>query len=67
MILYAAVHGYIDDVELNKMASFESGLLDFAESNYKDLMNSLDSTGAFSDEIEKQLKEIVEKFKASQG
>lgn len=30
-------------------------------------MNSLDSTGAFSDEIEKQLKEIVEKFKASQG
>ena len=67
VILYAAVHGYIDDVELNKMASFESGLLDFAESNYKDLMNSLDSTGAFSDEIEKQLKEIVEKFKASQG
>ena len=53
VILYAAVHGYIDDVELNKMASFESGLLDFAESNYKDLMNSLDSTGAFSDEIEK--------------
>ena len=67
VILYAAVHGYIDDVELNKMASFESGLLDFAESNYKDLMSNLDATGAFSEEIEKQLKEIVEKFKASQG
>ena len=30
-------------------------------------MSNLDATGAFSEEIEKQLKEIVEKFKASQG
>ena len=54
------------DVELNKLAEFESALLSFMASEYNELMVNLDSTGESSDDVLASFKEALEKFKSTQ-
>ena len=44
VMLFAVNEGYMKDVELNKVADFESALLSFMASEYKELMANLDET-----------------------
>jgi F-type H+-transporting ATPase subunit alpha len=66
VMLFAVNEGYMKDVELNKVADFESALLSFMASEYKKLMANLDETGEYSDEVLASFKEALEKFKSSQ-
>ena len=66
VMLFAVNEGFMKDVELNKVADFESALLSFMASEYKDLMANLDETGEYSDEVLASFKEALEKFKSSQ-
>ncbi len=61
--LYAAEAGFLDDVELEKVGAFEDALHSFMSSDRADLMNQIDDTGEYSDEIEAALKESIEDFK----
>ena len=63
LVLFAAEFGYLDDVELERIGSFESALLAYANSNHADFMKDLAKTGDYSDAIKDQLKAIVEAFK----
>lgn len=63
LVLFAAEFGYLDDVELERIGSFETALLNFANSNHADFMKELTKTGDFNDEIKDTLKLIVENFK----
>lgn len=63
LVLFAAEFGYLDDVELERIGSFEAALLAFADSNYADFMKDLTKSGDFNDSIKDTLKEIVENFK----
>ena len=65
--LYAANEGYLKDVELNKVLDFESALIAFFNSEYADLMNDINATGSYSDEIAAQFKAGIEKFKSTQA
>ncbi|WP_420599655.1 F0F1 ATP synthase subunit alpha [Neptuniibacter sp.] len=65
--LYAANEGYLKDVELNKVLDFESALIAFFNSEYADLMNDINATGNYSDEIAAQFKAGIEKFKSTQA
>ena len=51
VMLFAVNEGYMKDVELNKIADFESALLSFMASEYKELMANLDETGEYSDDV----------------
>ncbi|MDF2179710.1 F0F1 ATP synthase subunit alpha [Aliiglaciecola sp. CAU 1673] len=64
--LFAVEKRYLKDVELNKVLDFESALHAFMASEYAELMNTINSTGNYNDEIEAKLKEALEKFKATQ-
>ncbi len=64
--LFAANEGFLDDVELEKIGSFESALLSFMGSEHADLMKRINDTGDFNDEIAKGLKSALESFKANQ-
>ncbi len=64
--LFAANEGFLDDVELEKVGSFESALLSFMGSEHTDLMKRINDTGDFNDEIAKGLKAALESFKANQ-
>ena len=66
VMLFAVNEGYMKDVELNKVADFESALLSFMSSEYKELMANLDETGEYSDDVLASFKEALEKFKSSQ-
>ncbi|MDD0824195.1 F0F1 ATP synthase subunit alpha [Mannheimia sp. AT1] len=63
LVLFAAEFGYLDDVELERIGSFETALLAFANSNYADFMKDLTKSGDFNDTIKDTLKDIVESFK----
>lgn len=61
--LYAIDRGYMDDVELVQIGKFESALIDHMNSNQEALMNEINNTGNFNDDIDAQLKSAVEDFK----
>jgi len=63
VVLYAVDKGYMDDVEVNQINDFEKALLEFMHANYQDLMDKIDATGDYNEEIESALKAAVEEFK----
>lgn len=66
LVIYAAEHGYLEDVELNKVGDFEASLVSFANAEFSDLMARINEAGDYNDEIAAGLKEAIDKFKATQ-
>ena len=64
--IFAADRGYMDDVEVEKIGSFEEALHSFFTSEKADLEKSINDTGDWNDDIEKQFTEVVEQFKKTQ-
>jgi F-type H+-transporting ATPase subunit alpha len=64
--VYAATEGFLEDVEVTKIQSFEAALLSYANSEYAELMAKINVKGDFNDEIASGLKECIEKFKSTQ-
>ncbi len=61
--LYAAEHGYLDDISLDKIGAFEGALHSFMNSQKADLMKKINSAGDYNDEIAASLKSSIEEFK----
>ena len=66
IVIYAAEHGYLEDVTLNKIGDFEAALLSFAKAEFSELMSKINETGDYNDEIQAGIKEAIDKFKATQ-
>ena len=66
LVLFAVEKGYLNDVELNKIADFESALLSYMSSEHKEFMEGLSETGEYSDEVMKTFTDALDKFKTSQ-
>ena len=64
--IFAADRGFMDDVEVEKIGSFEEALHSFFTSEKPDLEKSINDTGDWNDDIEKQFTEVVEQFKKTQ-
>ena len=54
--LYSVDRGYLDDVPLNKIGDFEAGLLAFARANHAALIDQINATGDYNDEIESGIR-----------
>ena len=65
VLLFAVEFGYLEDVELQKIASFEAALLDYARRNHSEFMAELTKTGNYNDEVKASLKAILDNFKAN--
>ncbi len=65
LVVFAADKGYLDDLELEKVADFEHGLLSFAKTEYADFMEKLNKSGGYNDEITNELETIIKKYKAT--
>ncbi|MFK7859151.1 MAG: F0F1 ATP synthase subunit alpha [Granulosicoccus sp.] len=63
--LYAANEGFIDDVAVNKVVDFEAGLHDYFRSNHQELLDQVDESGDWNDNIQSAFKKGVEAFKAN--
>jgi F-type H+-transporting ATPase subunit alpha len=64
--LYAAERGFLIDVEVSKIGSFEQALIAFFNRDHAELMAKINVKGDFNDEIDAGLKAGIEKFKATQ-
>ncbi|WP_188152084.1 F0F1 ATP synthase subunit alpha [Teredinibacter waterburyi] len=65
VVVYAANEGYLKDVEVAKLGSFEDSLLSYMNGSHADLMTNM-NTGAYSDDIAAGLKAALDDFKATQ-
>jgi len=63
--LYAAEEGYLDDVELDKVVNFEHALHVYMRASQSALLDTINTTGDYNDEIQNGLKAAVEDFKAT--
>jgi F-type H+/Na+-transporting ATPase subunit alpha len=64
--IFAADKGFMDDVDVEKVGSFEEALHSYFTSEKPDLEKSINDTGDWNDEIEKQFTDVVEQFKKTQ-
>jgi F-type H+-transporting ATPase subunit alpha len=63
--LFAANEGYLDDVEVKKVVDFEAAMLADMKSNHGDLMDQINTTGDYNDEIAAAMKSALDSFKAN--
>lgn len=61
--LFVVEKGYLDDVSVQEVISFEAALRDFMHSSYEALLHKINEKGGYDDEIEAQLTAAVEEFK----
>ena len=60
--LFAVNEGYLDDVEVAKISDYESALHDYAKSNKGELLENINKTGDYNDDIEASMKKICDDF-----
>ena len=66
LVLFAVEKGYLKDVELNKIADYESALISYMTAEHKEFMEKLAETGEYSDEVVQTFTDALEKFKTTQ-
>ena len=59
--IWAGTNGYLDDLEVSEVLSFESGLLDYLRANAT-VLDEIAATGELSKETEEALRAAVETF-----
>ncbi|PMH46817.1 F0F1 ATP synthase subunit alpha [Vibrio sp. 10N.286.49.B3] len=66
-VIFAAEKGYLTDVPLASISEFEAGLLAYARNNNPQLLDTINASGLYNDEIEQQLTSLLEGFVALQS
>jgi F-type H+-transporting ATPase subunit alpha len=67
IILWAAINGYIDDLPLERVSTFEAELLTFMRDRDHDVIHQITKEGAISDETRREMEQAVREFKAQFG
>tara|TARA_B100000131_G_C18073713_1_gene595540 strand:- start:217 stop:1599 length:1383 start_codon:yes stop_codon:yes gene_type:complete len=63
-IIFAASKGHLDDLSVDKISEFESGLFEYLDANAKDSLDSIVKDGVISDEAEEMLDKAIKEYKA---
>jgi F-type H+-transporting ATPase subunit alpha len=61
--LFAVNEGFLDDVPVNKVGDFEAALHAHAHANFKPLLDRINTSGDFSDDIAAELTQLCAAFK----
>jgi F-type H+-transporting ATPase subunit alpha len=63
--VYAGTKGFLDDIEAKHVPLFEAHLLEIARSSYAKLLDGIDAKGELPEELETQLKALLNSAKHS--
>ena len=63
--LFAANEGFLDDIAVAKVRDFEDGLQGYMKSEHGKLLDKINQTGDFGDDIQTALRSAVTQFKAT--
>ncbi|BBA35574.1 F1 sector of membrane-bound ATP synthase, alpha subunit [Methylocaldum marinum] len=61
--LFAVNEGFLDDLQVNQVRDFEDGLQNYMKSEHVDLMEKINATGDYNDEIQSSLHAAITKYK----
>ncbi|MFP2769864.1 F0F1 ATP synthase subunit alpha [Oceanisphaera sp. KMM 10153] len=67
LVLFAAENGYLDDVELKLITTFEAALLAYANSEHAAVMAEINEKADFNKDVVAQLTALLDSFKATQS
>jgi len=60
--LFAVNEGFIDNVEVDKVVAYEEALHDFARANHAAMLDEINKSGNYNDEIAANLRKVCEEF-----
>ena len=63
--VFTGVRGYLDDVELNQIKSFEKDILEKIKIEKNDIISTIQTTGKLEKDTEESLIQIIEEYKKS--
>jgi F-type H+-transporting ATPase subunit alpha len=63
LVIWAATNGYTDDIAIEDIRRFETGLLKFVENSHPGLLADIAEKKTLTDEIKAGLKQVLEDFK----
>jgi F-type H+/Na+-transporting ATPase subunit alpha len=63
LVIWAATNGFIDDVALEDVRKFESGLLTFVENAHSGLLAKIREKKSLGDDLKEEMKTAVNEFK----
>jgi len=63
IIIYAASNGYLDEIPVERIKSFEKQLYAYMDDHFPKVGQEIDATGNFSDETEKDMIKGIQEFK----
>ena len=63
--LFAGNEGFLDDLDLTKVVDFERALIDYMRNSHQDLMDKINETGDWNDELAGEMKKAVDEFKST--
>ncbi|SNV57482.1 ATP synthase F1 subunit alpha [Legionella lansingensis] len=61
--LFIVDRGYLDDIPVSEVSAFEAAIHGYMKASHAALLQKINETGAYDNEIEAQLKAAVEEFK----
>lgn len=64
LVIFTATRGHLDDVSSSEILKFEKEFLNFVQSRYSTLLGTLKKEKKLTEDMEKQLEEIIQEFKA---
>ena len=65
--VFTGVRGYLDDVELNNIKSFETEIIEKIKNEKKEIIDSIQSSGKLEKEAEESLIQTIEDYKKTKN
>ena len=66
VVIFAAEKGYLKDVEVSKVGDFEGALLSYMKAEHGDLIDQMNESGDYNDDIAASFKAALDKFVSTQ-
>ena len=63
-IIFSASKGHLDDLDVDQISDFESGLFEYLDANALDSLKSIVNEGSISEETEEKLEKAIVDYKA---
>jgi len=61
--LFAANEGYLDDLEVSNIGSFEEALHQYMQEQHEALINEINASGDYNDDVAEKLRSSIDEFK----
>jgi F-type H+-transporting ATPase subunit alpha len=62
LVIFAATKGFMDEVPVDKVSDYEKGIIDFFESEKKDVMEELRASGKLDDSVVSGFESGIQTF-----